>query len=146
MAAAFGQVGVLSIAFSAAPRSRARANGLPKEWAPLHRRAPFAGGVDAPSLQAGLGDDGAAALGERAQGGEHARLAPGERARRRADRAIFVDLGVLHQQGADSVWPEILRQRAARQPLAFEIPAHLRARGIDGAAGGDAMRTSRAGR
>src|SRR5947209_222543 len=70
-AAAFGQVGVLSIAFPAAPRSRARGNGMPKEWAPLHRRAPFPRGVDAPRLQAGLGDDGAAAFGDRDQVGEN---------------------------------------------------------------------------
>src|ERR1700675_1905389 len=66
--------------------------------------------------------------------GEHAGGAPRESTRRRADRAIFVGVVRLHEDSADSVGAKVLRQGAAGQPLAFEIPTQARPGRIDRAA------------
>src|SRR5271168_19594 len=76
--------------------------------------------------------------------GEHAGAAPRESTRRRADGAIFVGVVRLHEDRADSVGAKVLRQGAAGQPLAFEIPAQARPRRIDrAAAAGYAMNACR---
>ena len=63
--------------------------------------------------------------------GEHARIAPCERALGRAHRAIFVGFVVLHEQCADPVRPHVRRQVTLDEPQAFEITAHLRSARID---------------
>src|ERR1700683_4761855 len=66
--------------------------------------------------------------------GDPAGIAPPESTRRRAEGAIFVGVVRLHEDRADSVGAKVLRQGAAGQPLAFEIPAQARPRRIDRAA------------
>src|SRR5208283_2476841 len=70
--------------------------------------------------------------------GENARMAPGHRPFRTADRPIFVAVGVLHEDGPDEIGPQRSGEVAPRQPFAFVIAANLRSIGVDRAAAADA--------
>jgi hypothetical protein len=105
----------------------------------LNRGGEFTGGVNTPSRKARLGDDHTAGFRHRHQMSEHARLSPSHRPRRRTHSAILAEFIVFHEQDADAVRPEVRRKAPVGQPLALEIAAHLRAFGIDAAAGFRAM-------
>ena len=110
-----------------------------------NRRSPFSRGEDSPRGKAGFRHHTPSGLGDRDQMGEETRLAPGHRARRRADGPILVRVVGLHQDRADAVGAKMARQIAAGQPFAFEIAAHLGSRRINGATRRDAISAFRSG-
>src|SRR5260370_18579382 len=101
-------------------------------------RSPFARAKNPPGREAGLGDHRASGLRDRDQVGENARMAPGHRLLRRADRLVFVAVRVFHQDRADEIGPQLPREIAAREPFALEVAANLRPRGVDRAAAAEA--------
>src|ERR1700677_3032533 len=67
-------------------------------------------------------------------------MAPGHRLLGRANGAILVAVGVLHQYRSHEIRAQLARQIASRQPFALEVATNFRAVGIDrAAAAGEAI-------
>jgi hypothetical protein len=90
--------------------------------------------MDTPGFDASLGDDDSAAFRHGDKMLEDERRAPSHRLCRIADGAIFVAIGIFHQNRANPVWPQLRTHGAVILPKAFIIVADLRAIQIDSAA------------
>ncbi len=90
--------------------------------------------MHAPGLHTGFGDDDASGLGHGDEMFKDERVSPGHGFGRIADGAIFVAVGIFHQNRADAVGAQLRAERAVILPETFIVMADLRPVMVDGAA------------